>query len=399
MSMRLFLLTVILTLLCMGGGTAVHAGDDTPAPSVALVLYKVDNTGIYNKWVDVPVSTMETSAACYAYDPKAKRLYLSTDYGNYAITLNDEKAKQVKKNKNIPQVSGEQLRMRIEAVNRALEDKFEHANANRRRAISDSIAAVRERERLEALERARQDSLREVRQAQSLQRYRAEHSWRSLPLEVSRLGCDLCDEHFYVRDSVHVAAICNDTVYYMKEVQGYLGLSVMQMHATAISPSWWEYTPFSYHMEAFDDSISTAPHIDHAMAAQFNLEKGQEYLNALGRKAPYGFFLEWDWGDEYTMVTFDFSYFNTNKKTIKYIDVYWRILNDVDDVRKTGHFKGTGPVAQYEPGRWTWDSSSYFVAGDATRMELTKVIITYMNGTQQTLTKKMIFTETDYHDN
>ena len=397
--MRSFLLAILLMFLGMGGGVKAHAADGTPAPSVALVLYKVDNTGYYHKWTNVPVSTMETSATCYAYDSKAKRLYLSTDYGNFAITLNDEMAKQVKKDKNVPQLSGEELKARINAVNRALDDKFEHINANRRHAIEDSIAAVKERDRLAALERARQDSIREVQRLAQLQRYRAEHDWHWLPLSLSRLSCTMCDEGFYVRDSVRVAAICNDTIYYLKSVQGNLGLDVMQIHAMPVSSSMWEYAPFRYHMEAFDDSISTSQGIDREIAEDFNRENALDYLSQLTKKAPYGYFLEWDWDDTYSMLTFEFTYLNTNKKTIKYIDVYWRILNDVDDVRNTGHFKGTGPLEQYKSARWAWDSSSYFLAGDATRMELTKVIITYMNGSQQTLTKKMIFTETDYHDN
>lgn len=81
---------------------------------------------------------------------------------------------------------------------------------------------------------------------------------------------------------------------------------------------------------------------------------------------------------------------NLNKRTIKYIDVYWKVSNGVGDVRKTGHFKGTGPLQEYESANWNWDYSSYYVAGDATEMEITKVIITYMNGQQLVLTGKQI---------
>lgn len=30
---------------------------------------------------------------------------------------------------------------------------------------------------------------------------------------------------------------------------------------------------------------------------------------------------------------------NTNRNTIKYIDVYFKVTNDVGDLRKTGHFR------------------------------------------------------------
>lgn len=98
---------------------------------------------------------------------------------------------------------------------------------------------------------------------------------------------------------------------------------------------------------------------------------------------------DWGWDDEFS-VSFHFDYVNINPKTIKYIDVYWKITNDVGDVRKTGHFKGTGPLKQYMSANWSWDSSSYYVAGDASNMEITKVILTYMNGTQKVLGKSQV---------
>lgn len=107
-------------------------------------------------------------------------------------------------------------------------------------------------------------------------------------------------------------------------------------------------------------------------------------------EAPYGYIDDWGWNDEYSMVTFHFSFVNTNPKTIKYITVYFKISNDVGDVRKTGYFKGTGPLAEGESASWNWDSSSYFVSGDATSMNITKVILTYMNGMKQTLTGKTL---------
>jgi hypothetical protein len=82
---------------------------------------------------------------------------------------------------------------------------------------------------------------------------------------------------------------------------------------------------------------------------------------------------------------------NTNKKTIKYIDVYWVLKNDVGDVRKSGHFSGTGPLEEWSSASWEWDHSSYYVSGDASRMYLTKVIITYMDGTKVTIPKDKIW--------
>ena len=81
---------------------------------------------------------------------------------------------------------------------------------------------------------------------------------------------------------------------------------------------------------------------------------------------------------------------NTNSQTIKYIDVYFRVTNGVGDVRKTGHFQGTGPLRELESATWDWDTSSYYVAGDASNMSITKVILTFMNGTKKVLTGNLL---------
>ena len=78
------------------------------------------------------------------------------------------------------------------------------------------------------------------------------------------------------------------------------------------------------------------------------------------------------------------------KNTIKYIEVFFVVSNDVGDVRKTGSFKGTGPLEEWESASWDWDHSSYYVAGDASKMNISKVIITYTNGTKVTIPKNKI---------
>lgn len=90
------------------------------------------------------------------------------------------------------------------------------------------------------------------------------------------------------------------------------------------------------------------------------------------------------------MITFNFEYTNTYTKTIRYIDIYFKITNDVNDVRSVGHFRGTGPVKVFNSASWEWDSSSYFTYGDASNMEITKAIITYMNGTKKVLTGRLL---------
>ena len=146
---------------------------------------------------------------------------------------------------------------------------------------------------------------------------------------------------------------------------------------------------FKYHYDAFRDSLVrmevTSSSTKILSSISFN-----KYLDKLEKEAPYGFFEDWGWSDEYSMVTFHFSYTNMNKSTIKYIAVHFKITNDVGDMRKTGYFQGTGSVEEYGTGSWEWDSSPYFVSEDASTMEFTKVVITYTDSKQKVLSKNQI---------
>ena len=108
------------------------------------------------------------------------------------------------------------------------------------------------------------------------------------------------------------------------------------------------------------------------------------------KKAPFGYIKNWGWDDEYSMVTFHIEYANTNSRTIKYLTVYFKITNDVGDIRTVGYFKGTGPVKKDTSASWNWDTSPYYTSGDASNMEITKIVITYMNGTKQVVTGKFL---------
>jgi hypothetical protein len=73
---------------------------------------------------------------------------------------------------------------------------------------------------------------------------------------------------------------------------------------------------------------------------------------------------------------------NTNSKTIRYIDVYFKVTMVLVMLEKSDTFRNR-PLKEFESGSWEWDSSSYYVAGDASNMNITKVILTYMNGTKK----------------
>jgi hypothetical protein len=202
----------------------------------------------------------------------------------------------------------------------------------------------------------------------------------------------LCVNKFGISlDNIPCLAYIDDTLYHIKNNVLALDEEYLEIHKLAVPRELKSNRLFKLHMEAFRDSLQTEDRLSIAKNAELlNSVNYLKCIEKVEKLAPYGYFEEWGWDNDYGSVSFHFNYTNTNKKTIKYIDVYWKITNDVDDVRKTGHFQGTGPLEEWNTGRWSWDYSSYYVAGDATHMQITKVILTYMNGSQKVLTGSSI---------
>ena len=89
------------------------------------------------------------------------------------------------------------------------------------------------------------------------------------------------------------------------------------------------------------------------------------------------------------------SFVNTRKSKIRYIAFHFIITNDVGDVRCQGVFRGTGPVEEFETSSWEWNDSSYYTWGDSSKMKFTKVVLTYMDGSQKILTGGNIVVDDD----
>lgn len=398
----IFLLSIICFVI---SSYAESFSQYNSASRTAIVLYAPDAQGFYHKQTNVSVNNVENIEAQYAFDKKNKKLYVATAYGNYVIELTESKAKLVKKDKSIPQVKDKDIDALVLSVNKSLDEKFARYNLEREQFIADSIDNAREQARLAAIEKARLDSIEKARKQGDLNRYRSMHNWHWLPIKykpkdrysysdkTAELQCTLCDKKissYSSVDSIYVVAINNDTIYSMESKGGELGLSYLEVHPYKIPSELKTSEKYLEHIEAYQDSLSSKPQYNAEFAKDFNSYCLVNFIEKLQKAAPYGYFNEWGWDDEFSTISFNFNYMNLNKRTIKYIDVYWKVTNGVGDVRKTGHFKGTGPLEQFESASWNWDYSSYYVAGDASNMEITKVIITYMNGQQQVLTGKQI---------
>ncbi len=372
------------------------------ASRTAIVLYTPDAQGFYHKQTNVSVNVVDNIEAQYAFDKKNKNLYVATPYGNFVVTLTDSKAKLVKKDKSIPQVKEKDINTLVLSVNNSLDEKFARLNLERERFLADSIEDAKEQARLAAIEKARIDSINLAKHEVEITKYKSNHNWRWLPITLDKdntskysnsidLKCDLCEEsvYSYNTDSIFTVAIHNDTIYSMTYKEGYIDNGYYHIHRYKVPTALKSSSKYLKHLEVYRDSLMTDK-FDNELIEIYNYEEFSKYVDRVKSDAPYGFFDGWGWDNEYSSISFYFTFTNLNKRTIKYIDVYWKVTNGVGDVRKTGHFKGTGPLEQYDSAKWNWDYSGYYVAGDASEMEITKVIITYMNGQQQILTKKMI---------
>ena len=382
------LFTLFILLIAVASNISAQYTASNSFIRKAIVIYEQDDIGFYHKSTDRIIDgSVIGIVKNYAYDKKAQNLYVLTNNGNFVVTLNKDYAKIIKKNSTIPQLKDEELQEVINGQTKSLEEKFERLNAERKQHIADSIYQAKKDSVAQAKKLAAQ--MEERNKAKQI--YKNEHEYFKVPLLSSgSMKCTICDRYIDYDKAGFVFGIKNDSIYYASMEPGDLDITKAEVHASKIPHEIATNKDFLYHYEVFKDSL-TKDNMDYQdYAGYLNYTNNVEYLNDIKKAAPYGYFDDWGWSSEYSMVTFHFRYTNTNAKTIKYITVFFKIDNGVGDVRKTGYFQGTGPLKEWETASWEWDSSSYFVSGDASNMSITKVVITYMNGTKQTVTGKYL---------
>lgn len=353
-----------------------------------IVAYDPGSDGYYKRVTNKSVERVDNIVGSYAYDKKAQNLYVMTPNSNIVITLTQDYAKIIKKNKSIPQVAGDELDVLVQKYSKQLDDKYTALNEARTRHIQDSIAKAK----ADSLEIEKLKAERLAKLKKECSDYMETHNWRMVPTGNKSLYCDECEKSFS-EDSLFTIGIKNDTIYYFTRTDGRLGYTYITGHKSELSQSLKEYSPFRYHYEIFKDSLTDESEDYDMITSELSYHYLDEYVKRLKKRAPYGFFTDWGWDSEYSCISFHFNYMNTNRNTIKYIDVYFKVTNDVGDLRKTGHFQGTGPLREFESASWEWDTSYYYVSGDASNMNITKVILTYMNGTKKVLTGKLLVFE------
>lgn len=353
---------------------------------VALVYYYVDENGFFQKKDNVNLHEVSSIVSFYGYDKKSQKLYVETDRANCIIIVNEDLHKIYKKSKSIPQLKPEELVVKASIVNQEMEERFKQLNVARQKHITDSIELARQ----DSIRKAKEDSLLHVAEKEKEDIYKKNHQWFIIPSKKNNIYCEFCEKSIEGRDSIFCYGIRNDTIYWAGNETGKLDIDISHIHAGKIPDKILKDNDYKYHQKVYNDSLTSKINLDMRLVSYLNRNYYIEYLKELKSAAPNGLFLDWGWNKEYSSISFHFKYMNTNKNTIKYIEVFFVVTNDVGDVRKTGSFKGTGPLEEWESATWDWDHSSYYVAGDASNMSISKVIITYMNGTKVTIPKNKL---------
>ncbi len=353
---------------------------------VALVYYYQDEKGFFQKKENFNLQEVFSVVSSYGYDKKSHELYLETDRANCIVTVNEDLHKLLKKSKSIPQLKPDELMAKANAINQEMAAKFERLNVARQKHLADSIERVKQ----DSIRKVREDSLRIVAEKEKEINYKNNHRWFTIPSKKNKIYCEFCEKSIETNDSLFCYGIKNDTIYWAGFEEGKLDIIIRHIHAGKIPDVIKKDKDYVYHRKVYNDSLTSKITIDKELASIINGNRYLDYLDELKREAPNGLFLDWGWNKEYSSISFSFKYMNTNKNTIKYIEVFFAVTNDVGDVRKTGSFRGTGPLGEWESASWDWDHSSYYVAGDASKMNISKVIITYMNGTKVTIPKNKL---------
>lgn len=152
-------LLALLLVICVGSSAQVYNFNYLNSSlRKVLALYLPDKDGIFQKSDAQEVKEITKAGLYYAYDKKAKKLYVKTSTGNYEVLLDDYYAKVFKKNKAIPQPKPAEIAVLADRVNQELSEHFSQVNAKRRKeieaarikAFNDSVAKAKEEARLMA---------------------------------------------------------------------------------------------------------------------------------------------------------------------------------------------------------------------------------------------------------
>lgn len=227
-------------------------------------------------------------------------------------------------------------------------------------------------------------------------------------LNKNQIHCIACDCHGkYLKHAIAFKRF-NDTIIYISNDVYYndLGeIKIIKDHYKKFNES--DYDKYNYYSFETEDKFQlnsledlTNKYKD-LTASDFCYLINSESYDKLQNKVKNGYIKDWSWNtNSVNGIDFNITYVNTNKKTIKYIDIYFIIKNPVKDICRilynngsnTCHLRCVGPIEEFHSGTYSWDAC-YYTTGDASNLHFTKFVITYMDNTKYTLVKELTYKE------
>ena len=241
------------------------------------------------------------------------------------------------------------------------------------------------------------DSIEAVnKKAKDYNEYKKKHNWHELDFDnVVLVNCGFCKEKHLERN-IYVISLNSDTIYYLHnnpEIE-ILGNAYSTIHFGEITDQIKHDEIFKKHMEIWRDSIALHNGFSNAEVGIINLQNHRKFEENIIKKIPFGFIESWGWSlNSADGVEPSFTYFNTSKKTIRYVDFYFSLYNAVGDKcflkynnSYTGSVRGVGPIESFCSASWEWEKATHYTTADASEMKIVKIVITYMDKTVKTLT-------------
>ena len=390
--MKLKTLTILLMLMVAFlqsfGQTFNLSPKDFWGDVYLLGLFQIDNEDSLYHYSDLK-SRKTTSYGSYfesivgegdchffAYDNKLNKYYFNSDnlIGYILLNYSSDFAKKIKKGAkdfNVPRVDSQSESDVIADVYNAMENEYKIKNT----------------------------SILEVRRIKENE-YRQTHNWRT-DLHLYYEKCLLCLKE-YTLPKCTIVAIDSNYCYYMSQdpTKKMLGVEYKEVHYSRLS---FERDVKRF-FEIWKDSIvnqNINPKTTPESAKEFNKQQYKDFCDKLRDKAPYGFIMKYGarFNSVYGVEPY-FEFFNTNEKTIKYIELFFSVFNAVNDLcyidKKTiGSVTGVGPVEPCKSASWSWRQATHYTSGDAKHLRIVKMVITYMDGTTKTLTGDLIVVDSD----
>ena len=360
--------------------------------------YELNKEGLYHykQYDDNVVSPAEYyklskgNEHFFSYDKKYNRYYFYTDnvigyYSPTKLVNTKEFTKSIIDNK-VPLVSLEDVpqikNMGKNFLDRVYKIKNDSIfNERRKKLEKDSIEAMN-------------------RKAEEYNEYKNKHNWHELEMDnVVSVNCAFCKMSHFER-SIYLISLSSDTIYYLQNKPDIemLGKACSNIHYGEITNKIKQDKNFKKHTEIWRDSITLHNELSNADAGMINLYRYINFNEEIQKEAPFGFIDSWGWElNSADGVEPYFTYYNTSKKTIKYVDFYFSLYNAVGDkcylkYNKSyiGSVRGVGPVETDCSGSWNWDRATHYTTADASEMRIVKIVITYMDKTVKTLTGNAI---------